>query len=46
LTYVCLLLCSLEEGSEGASKKETNAGADTQEGTGKLTEVNVGSVAK
>lgn len=29
---------SLEEGGEGATKKETNAGADTQEGTGKLTE--------
>jgi hypothetical protein len=46
LTYVCLVLCSLEEGSERASKKETNAGADTQEHTGKLIEVNAGSVAK
>jgi hypothetical protein len=46
LTYICLVLCSLEEGSERASNKKTDAGADTQEGTGKLTEVNVDSVAK
>jgi hypothetical protein len=42
--YVCLAFCSLEETSEGTSKKETNGGADTQEDTHRLTEVCVASV--